>query len=576
MHRIETQVGELRRLPLPPLVRHGLTVAALVVLPGCMMGPNYQRPKVDTPAEYRGATQNAPAGNTTTATAPVANVTAAAVPAGNGTAAASPATLADLAWWQLYDDPVLQQLLQEALKNNYDVQIAAQRVEQAQQLVLEQQSALFPKIGYSGGVSRGRNQIQGNLQPQGGSYSSTTAAQVGLSWEIDVWGKLRRADEASRAQYLATVEGQRGVWLSLVSDVATTYFQLMALDAQLQVAKNATKTYTETLQLFQERLQGGVATLLDTSSAAGALGAASAEIPDIERQITETENQLCVLLGRNPGPIPRGTSLTAQSFPPDVPAGLPSQLLERRPDILQAEQQIRAANAGIGVAKANFFPQLSLTGALGKVSPEMSAFTGGGANAWSIAAGLAGPIFEGGLLTAQYKVAYSSWLESKLEYQQTVLTAMGEVSDALTDRQKLAEVRLQQEYSVSAYAEAVDVSMKRYVAGKASYYEVLDAQTKLFPNESDLVNTRLAELLAVVDLYKALGGGWALMKDDAFLHNPTAATAGNTTAPATDEPRPDMLLAPPSDLNAKPVMLGPGTSAGPGSYFLPPTNNTMP
>ena len=576
MHRSETHVGELRRLRLPPLVRHGLTVTVLLAMAGCMMGPNYQRPKVDTPAEYRGATQNAPAGSTTTATAPVANVTAVAVPAGNGTAAASPATLADLAWWQLYDDPVLQQLLQEALKNNYDVQIAAQRVEQAQQLVLEQQSALFPKIGYSGGVSRGRNQIQGNLQPQGGSYSSTTAAQVGLSWEIDVWGKLRRADEASRAQYLATVEGQRGVWLSLVSDVATTYFQLMALDAQLQVAKNATKTYTETLQLFQERLQGGVATLLDTSSAAGALGAASAEIPDIERQITETENQLCVLLGRNPGPIPRGTSLTAQSFPPDVPAGLPSQLLERRPDILQAEQQIRAANAGIGVAKANFFPQLSLTGALGKVSPEMSAFTGGGANAWSIAAGLAGPIFEGGLLTAQYKVAYSSWLESKLEYQQTVLTAMGEVSDALTDRQKLAEVRLKQEYSVSAYAEAVDVSMKRYVAGKASYYEVLDAQTKLFPNESDLVNTRLAELLAVVDLYKALGGGWALMKDDAFLHNPTAAAAGNTTAPATDEPRPDMLLAPPSDLNAKPVMLGPGTSAGPGSYFLPPTNNTMP
>jgi len=209
------------------------------------------------------------------------------------------------------------------------------------------------------------------------------------------------------------------------------------------------------------------------------------------------------------------------------------------------------------------------------VSPEMSAFTGGGANAWSIAAGLAGPIFEGGLLTAQYKVAYSSWLESKLEYQQTVLTAMGEVSDALTDRQKLAEVRLKQEYSVSAYAEAVDVSMKRYVAGKASYYEVLDAQTKLFPNESDLVNTRLAELLAVVDLYKALGGGWALMKDDAFLHNPTAP-AGNSAAPATDEPRPDMLLAPPSDLNAKPVMLGPGTSAGPGSYYKPPTNNTMP
>jgi len=595
---IASETGRVQR---PAGWLYWLAAAALLVLPGCMMGPNYQRPTVDSPGEFRAPPPTtapesptappaaptpgmpvlpiasvvipavpgiAPALNVTPAPLPPANSTtapvtptvspapatpaapaepaattapastapatpaSAAMPAtttgtvtptsADATTSSSPAALADLAWWQVYQDPVLQQLLHEALTNNYDVRIAAQDVEQAQQLVLEQQSALYPQVGYSGGVSRGRNQYLGQLQAQSGAYSSTTSAQVGLAWEIDLWGRLRRADEAARAEYLSTVDAQRGVWLSLVSDVASTYFTLLGLDAQLQVAKGATQTYTETLALFEDRLKGGVASLLDTSSAAGALGAASAQIPDIERQITLTENQLCVLLGRNPGPIPRGLGLTAQTFPPNIPAGLPSQLLERRPDILKAEQEIRAANARIGVAKANFFPQLSLTGALGKVSPEMSAFTGGGANAWSIAASLAGPIFEGGLLRAQYKGAYAAWQQSELEYQSTVLNAFEEVSDALTDEEKLAQVRVRQEYSVNSYSQAVDVSMKRYIAGKASYYEVLDSQTKLFPNEADLVNTRVAELQAVVDLYKALGGGWSL-KDQEFLQGSMAA-----------------------------------------------------
>jgi outer membrane protein, multidrug efflux system len=517
----------------------------LLALAGCEMGPNYQRPPVSTPPTFRGET---PAKPSATPAAP-------APASGNSTAATpSPATLADLAWWQIYDDPVLQQLLQEALKNNYDVRIAATRVIQAQELQLEQQSAFYPQIGYSGTVSRGRNQFIGNFQPQGGSYNSSVAAQVGLSWEIDLWGRIRRLDEAARAEYLATIDAQRGVWLSLVSDVAATYFQLLAYDAQLAVAKNATQTYSDTLKLFQDRLQGGVATLLDTSSAAGALGAASAQVPNYERQITETENQLCVLLGRDPGPIPRGKPLTDQSFPPDVPAGLPSDLLGRRPDVLQAEQQLRAANAQIGVAEANFLPQLSLTSALGKVSPEVSAFTGGGANAWSIAAGLAGPIFEGGLLRAQYKGALAAHDEAVLEYQSTILNALQEVSDALTDNQKLAEVRTQQEYSVSSYAVAVDISMKRYIAGKASYYEVLDAQTKLFPNEADLVNTRFAQLQAMVDLYKALGGGWQLTPDN-FLNGfpllPALETPPVTTAPSSPPlpsgiPRyPNAFTAPP-------------------------------
>ncbi|MGA2052099.1 MAG: efflux transporter outer membrane subunit [Opitutales bacterium] len=570
--------GYGRLLRLPRGLRW-LAAPLLLALPGCMMGPDYKRPTVDTPAEFRAPTPPpATSANSTAApgnaTAPSGNATAST---GNSTATPSPASLADLAWWQVYNDPVLQELLQEALKNNYDVQIAVQDVEQARQLAYEQQSFLYPQVGYGGTVSRGRNQVLGTLQPQNGSYNSSTSLQVGLSWEIDLWGKIRRADEAARAELLATVEAQRGVWLSLVSDVASTYFQLLGEEAQLQVAKNATQTYTETLNLFEERLQGGVASLLDTSSAAGALGAASAQVPDIERQIAETENQLSVLLGRNPGPIPRGIVLTSQTFPPDVPAGLPSQLLERRPDILQAEAQVKAANAQIGVAKANFFPQLSLTSALGKVSPEVSAFTGGGANAWSIAAGLAGPIFEGGLLTAQYKGAQAVWKQSVLQYQQTVLNAFAEVSDALIEREKLAEVRAQQEYSVSSYSEAVDVSIKRYIAGKASYYEVLDAQTKLFPNEANLVNTREAELQAMVNLYMALGGGWSL-KDAAFVNGPTPPIPPPdfSTAPpisaTTTLPAPFMA---PSNLMGKPQPVTAPTSF-PGSVANPTSGTASP
>jgi multidrug efflux system outer membrane protein len=558
-----------------------LAVPLLLALPGCMMGPDYKQPPVDSPTEFRQpkpttlATPSSPnakvkaapgnvtaAGNSTAVpgnTTTTGNVTA----TGNTTAATpSPASLADLAWWQVYNDPVLQGLLQEALKNNYDVQIAAQSVEQAQQQAYEQQSFLMPQIGYGGTVSRGRNQTLGTLQPLNGSYNSSTSLQLNLSWQIDLWGKLRRADEAARAALLATVEAQRGVWLTLVSDVATTYFQLLGLEAQLQVAKNATQTYTETLNLFEERLQGGVASLLDTSSAAGALGAAAAQIPDIERQIAETENQLSVLLGRNPGPIPRGIVLTSQTFPPNIPAGLPSQLLERRPDILEAAAEVKAENALIGVAKANFFPQLSLTGALGKVSPEVSAFTGGGANAWSIAAGLAGPIFEGGLLTAQYKGAQAAYKQSVNQYKETVIEAFQDVSDALTEREKLAEVRAEQEYSVSSYSEAVDVSIKRYVAGKASYYEVLDAQTKLFPNEANLVNTRVAELLAMVDLYKALGGGWSL-KDTTFVDGPTPPippvdfASSQPASYSTKLPGPFMA---PSNLMGKPQPVAAPTS----------------
>jgi multidrug efflux system outer membrane protein len=579
----------------------GAAVVALLALPGCMMGPDYKRPEVNAPAGFRDApptdsgnatTGNATTGNLTTGNATGGNVTGGNTTGGNvtggnataGNTTVNPLTVADLSWWQLYNDPVLQQLLVEALTNNYDVRIAATRVEQAHEFVLEQRSALFPQVTYGGTVSRGRNQVLGQLQPgqPAGSYNSSTSLQVGLSWELDLWGKYRRLTEAAKAEYLATVEGQRGVWLSLVSDVATTYFQLVALDAQLEVAENATKTYTETLQLFQERLEGGVASLLDTSSAAGALGAAAAQVPDLKRQIAETENLLSVLLGRNPGPIPRGILLTEQSFPPQVPPGLPSQLLERRPDILEAEQQVRAANAQIGVAKANFFPQLSLSGVLGKVSPEVAAFTGGAANGWSVAAGLAGPIFEGGLLSAQYAGAKAAWRESVLQYESTVLNALDEVADALVDRQRLAEVRTQQEYSVSAYSQAVDVSMKRYVAGKASYYEVLDAQTKLFPNETNLVNTRLNELLAVVDLYKALGGGWSQKGED-FLKGPPGGTGNTTGAPAANSSAAVtgvMVLAPPNTYNTKPVMLGPNEGSVPKSYFQPPTqtpgNTTIP
>jgi len=448
---------------------------------GCAVGPNYKRPTVASPGNFR----SAPGAVTTN-------------------------SLADLPWWDIYRDETLKSLIHTALTNNYDVLIAATRVEQARQISAEARAQFLPSINYQGVVSRGRNELFGTTIPDNGNTSSGAVTVAEAAWEVDLWGRIRRLNESARAQYLATEEARRGVMLSLVSAVASSYFQLLQLDLQLQIAQRTADSFDSSLKMFNQRLQGGVASRLDTSRASGALATTLAQVPQLEQQIVQTENQINVLLGLNPGPVPRHTAMLQQYTPPEIPTGLPSMLLERRPDIRAAEQQLVAANANVGVAVANFFPRIGLTSFLGKVSPELSAFTAGTANAWSVAAGAAGPIFQGGALRAQYRQAKATREQVELQYRQTTLGAFQDVADALIAREKLAVARSRLEQSVSDYRESVQIATQRYLAGTASYFEVLEAQQLLFPAETSLAQVEFNQLLVVVQLYEALGGGWNL------------------------------------------------------------------
>ena len=333
-------------------LKRGLAViVTLGVLGGCAVGPNYKRPAVESPGTYRFAT-------------------------GEGAS-----SFADLPWWQVFQDPILQDLIGTALTNNYDLKQAVARVEQARNLAVAARAPLFPQIGYGGDIGRGRNALFNTPTPLGGSTASSAQVNLNLFWEIDFWGRIRRLSEAARAQYLATDEARRGVMITLVSDVATAYFQLLDLDRELEVQRAATNAYTGTYRIFNDRLINGVASKLETDRAAAALANAAAIIPSLELQVATTENQLSLLLGRSPGPIARHSLANQPQLAPEVPSGLPSELLRRRPDVLASEQSLIAANANIGVNLANFFPQIGLTTFLGKVSPELSAFTAGSGNA---------------------------------------------------------------------------------------------------------------------------------------------------------------------------------------------------
>lgn len=455
----------------------GLLLASSLAA-GCAVGPNYKRPPVTVPEQTRGRIDPAEA-----------------------------ASLADRAWWDVLSDETLRSLIDEALVNGYDVRIAVARVEEARANAGIARSPFYPQIEYQGQWSRARQ--------SGAAFGINTAippvnlydVNLGLSWEIDVWGRIRRASEAALAQYLSTEDARRGVLLSLVSEVATQYFQLRALDEQLEIARRTEQAFQETFDLFNRRLRGGVASALETSSAEASLASVSAQIPLLESEIVAQENAICLLLGRNPGPIPRGAPLTDQAMPLVVPAGLPSALLERRPDLRQTEHDLVAANANVGVAMANFFPTISLTGAFGGVSTEVSTlFTTG--KTWSIAAGLVGPLFQGFRLKNAYDARVARWEQAKLQYEQAVTSAFGEVSSALVAHQKLAQVEAQQARTVAAYQQAVQLSNERYLAGLASYLDVLQAEQQLFPAEITLTQTRFSRLSNFVRLYRALGGGW--------------------------------------------------------------------
>jgi len=453
-----------------------LSIVLALFIPGCAVGPNYRRPAVNSPAAFRGedhATTN---------------------------------SFADLPWWQVFHDDTLQGLIRSALTNNYDLRVAATRIEQSRALLAEARSEYFPQADYSASASRGRNAVN-NTPTASGKTGSIFALDATASWEIDLWGRVRRLTESARAQYYASQEGRRDVQVALIAQVAQNYFQLLALDRQLQIARDTTNAFGGIYQIFDERLRGGVASKLETASAEALMDSAAATIPEFERQIILQENQLSVLLGRNPGPIARpGASLDAQS-PPDVPAGLPSRLLERRPDVREAEQNLRSANAQVGVAVANFFPQLSLTGLYGQVSPELSLLTSGAANAWSYGASLAGPLFQSGLVP-EYRGVKAQREQYLLQYRQAVLNALQETSNALVSRDKFAAETAAQARAVDAYQEAVKIALERYRAGSASYYEVLQQEQLLFPAQDALVQARLNHLVATLQLYSALGGGW--------------------------------------------------------------------
>jgi multidrug efflux system outer membrane protein len=448
-----------------------LIAGALVV--GCAVGPNYKRPPVVLPDRFYGEQS-----------------------------AAEARSFGDLPWWDVFQDPVLKGLVEEGLKNGFDARLAAARVQEARALYGVSRAQRFPSVDYQAGWLRTRPDQFFN--PSGATLTEWTA-EVGAKWEIDLWGRIRRLNESARARYLATEEARRGVLLSLLSEVATAYFELCELDAELEIAKRTTLAFRDTYDLFSRRLEGGAASALETSRAEASLGQVAAQIPEIERAIVARENQINLLLGRSPRAIARGGP--SMPLPPETPAGLPSTLLERRPDVRQAEQLLVGANAEIGVAKAAFFPTLSLTGLFGNVSPELGDLFSKG-KTWSIGSSALGPLFHGGAIKRNYEAVKARWEQAKIEYQATVTQSLAETSTALVARTKLVETESQRARAVQAYREAVRLANLRYGSGLSAYFEVLDAQQQLFPAEVGLAQTRRDQLIAVVSLYKALGGGW--------------------------------------------------------------------
>ena len=454
-------------------------LAVLLLEAGCMVGPKYKRPAVDIPQEYR-------------------------APAPQQAAQAS--SLGNEQWWQLYQDPVLTQLIHTAIAQNYDVRIAAARVLEAQAQVGITRANQLPSASIGADVFSQQNAKVTKLFP---AYQ-VNGGELNLSviWNLDFWGKYRRQTEAARAQLLATEWGQRAVISSLVANVATAYFQLRALDSELEISQHTLASRQQSLKLTQVLESHGSGSGLDVSQAEQLVYTASETIPDLERQIQQQENVLSVLLGENPQSIPRGRALTEQPVPQTVPAGLPSELLERRPDVRQAEQIVVAANAQIGVAKASFFPSLSLTGLGGLESNALHHFISQPSETWSGAFSVSQPVFQGGALRSQLRLSRANWQEAVLSYQQTVQNALEQVSNSLVASQKDRELREQQELLTQAAQQTDQLSEVLYKNGGVSYLQVLTSETNYFSAELNLVQAQLNERLALVQLYQAVGGGW--------------------------------------------------------------------
>ncbi len=450
---------------------------------GCAIGPRYHEPVMELPQSYR-SYETMQEGE----------------------------DMINLPWWGVFRDPVLQELIREALLNNYDLRAAAARVEEARAMVGTTAAQLFPQVDLTGGISRDR--YSQNIPPVMPRFASTYTGGFNTGWEVDVWGKIRQSVNSAKAQYLATENARKGVMVSLVADVAETYFKILELDLELDIARKTLQTRKDNLDLFTKRFKGGVASALETSRAEADYDQTAANIPDIERQIVNQENKLSALLGRNPETIKRTAVLSQESFVPGLPGtGLPSELLKNRPDIMEAEQLLRSANAQVGVALGEFMPSLNLTN-----------FVGGGGNRfpevfdskgymWSLGGNTEIPLFDGGKNLSGYEGAKAKWRQYMAGYKQTVVGAFREVADALVNIDKIKTVRENQEKQVAALKQSADLSRSRYEEGYSSYLEVIDADQQYYQAQNELARTQGAQVIYYVQLYRALGGGWQLEED---------------------------------------------------------------
>lgn len=449
----------------------------------CAMGPNYRRPEVAVPEKFRDQDK---------------------VP----TASEAELSFADLPWWEVFQDPQLQELIRKALEQNKDLKLAAARVEEARGLYRSKRGEQFPEIGFLTSGSQTYT-TQQNIDDEGniGSINRTyVAVGAQLSYEADLWGRYRRASEAARAQLFAQEEFRRTVYLSLVAEVARAYFELRSLDLEREIGRSTASVRGRSLGLIRQRLKGGIVSLLDVRQAEAELATAQVEVARVEREIALKENQISLLLGENPGPVPRGKTLTAQSTPPQLPLDMPARLLERRPDIRKAEQDLIAANAKIGEAKALFFPQINLSalGGMAFVGGPLGGVTG----ILSLGGSLFQSIFDGGKRKGNYEAAKARFEQALIQYQKVIQQSLREVSDALVSVRKLAEIRKHTQSLVAAARDGHRLATARYDGGVSSYLEVLEAERLLFRSQLELARIRRDQLIAVAQLYRALGGGW--------------------------------------------------------------------
>lgn len=455
-------------------------LAVTLSLAGCMVGPDYHRPAVDTPQSFRYEEE-----------------------------AARDTVNTD--WWRQFEDPVLDSLIETALANNKDVQIAAANIEEAAGVLTQTRAPLFPQADYSGTALRQRLTERAATPLSALVPNPQSAYQIlgGANWELDLWGKVRRLTEAARAELFASEEARRGVILSLVASVASSYIQLRGLDEQLEVARRTLGTYAESVTLFETQFKYGQVSQMNVAQARSQYETAAAQIPQLESEIAQLEHAISILLGRNPGPIARGKPLYQLTLPP-IPSGLPSEVLERRPDVRQAEQSLIAANARIGAAKALYFPTISLTGNLGYSSGELSDLFKGPARVWSYSGTITGPIFTAGSISGQVQQATAAQRAAVLSYQASIQSAFADVENALVGRIKLGEQLAAQEKLVETLKQYLMLAKLQYDGGYSPYLAVLDAEQQLFPAELNQAQTRASLCAAYVTIYQAMGGGWVL------------------------------------------------------------------